>query len=45
MEHSKKNWLTPEVKVMDIKTSTKQGPGNPPDFPGGPDVCDNPPCS
>lgn len=41
MKTDKKNWTTPKVKIMDIKVATKQGPG----FPGGPDVCDNPPCS
>lgn len=44
MKTDKKNWATPEVKLMDIKTTTRQTQ-TPPGFPSGSDVCDNPPCS
>jgi len=31
MKHLKKNWVEPSVKLMDIKTSTKQLPDTPDD--------------
>lgn len=43
MKTYKKNWATPEIKLMDIKTVTKQAPGLPSQGPNGDQVFDNPP--